>query len=1156
MAFRKQDPQNPQIQFNDIVSQYIQKINIKDPYKQPELEVRFKPEESKHFTKLEYDNVVQKIMSVDYVETNIGEYRLLIFPDFPALSNLRVEITTIEAVQEYCKSNDIVKLREKYPQRVKFVRKNRVLNDKTPLADVYFNDFNFSVSLRTEDTQTFKYVKDHGLFDNWPTIPKKFRYSNRVSFCNQEDEDNPTQIDLTIVRSSAKNGSQYIQSRTIEESNVFNNIETYEIEIEVVNKKAINMTPEMLLSYLKKANKYVLSGLQNTNYPISYPQQRAVYDSYIKMLNIEKGKYISTSNFIGPSSVTLQLKNITSVPMGAPNIRTNYTVTDKADGERRMLFIDNDGKIYLISGSMKIMFTGAICTDSLLSNTLIDGELILHDKKEKFINYFAAFDIYFAHNRNIRDNPFMVNFSKSSSGLDPKCRYATLINTIAFLKTNLNFVTDNKSKITFQVKEFYSTDNIGIFNACNIILSKSENNGFVYEIDGLILTPTELAVGANSPSDAAGPLRKITWQHSFKWKPSKFNTVDFLVRTKKTSTNQDIVTPIFEDGQDMNSIDQLKQYKTLILQCGYDISKNGYLNPCKDIIEGNIETKSSKQYYPEQFHPSNPYDASAGICNIMLTLNALNDLQIFTEGGEVILDNTIVEFRYDDSLEKSWKWIPIKVRFDKTSELRQGYKNYGNSYEVANSNWYSIHHPIDTTMIRTGEINDNYNDEDTSDIYYNNVTSSTNTQGLRDFHNLYVKKLLIRAVSFENATLIDYACGKAGDLPKWINSKLGFVFGIDYSKDNIENRLNGACARLLSSKQTNTNTPDALFVAGNSSENILNGKAFLDDMGVQIKDVIFGLNKIKIGKGVDPHYNKCKNGFDISSCQFAIHYFFENLLTFHGFMRNVAECTKLGGYFIGTTYDGTKVFNALKNTGSFEVYKNGNQICKILRNYDKGEFDDDETSLGYRIDVFQESINQSIPEYLVNFNYLKRIMTSYGFRPATPAETRMNLRDGIIEFKTLFGDMKSEIYNGRNDYRNAGDMDINEQKISFLNNCFIFKKFKHFDTPSLDRIYNRFIYKTADENILEHVENVKIAQIVEPNEVVEKVEVKIKKPRQVKPKIVILPEVEEGVEQVAEQVKIKKPRVKKTEAVEGDNTKTKPVIKKTKKTLKIIDTDS
>ena len=73
------------------------------------------------------------------------------------------------------------------------------------------------------------------------------------------------------------------------------------------------------------------------------------------------------------------------------------------------------------------------------------------------------------------------------------------------------------------------------------------------------------------------------------------------------------------------------------------------------------------------------------------------------------------------------------------------------------------------------------------------------------------------------------------------------------------------------------------------------------------------LNFLKnLGPAVKRQYAKGEPGFDISSCQFAIHYMFENKHTFYNFMRNVAECTREGGYFIGTCYDGKTIFNKLK----------------------------------------------------------------------------------------------------------------------------------------------------------------------------------------------------------------------------------------------------
>lgn len=115
---------------------------------------------------------------------------------------------------------------------------------------------------------------------------------------------------------------------------------------------------------------------------------------------------------------------------------------------------------------------------------------------------------------------------------------------------------------------------------------------------------------------------------------------------------------------------------------------------------------------------------------------------MFSEENEVFEDNTIVEFRYDLSREGQWRWVPLRVRYDKTSEFRRGIRNYGNAYHVANSNWYSIHNPISEEMISTGQdIPDEIGGDD--DVYYNRIgANSTNkTKAMRDFHNLFVKNI-------------------------------------------------------------------------------------------------------------------------------------------------------------------------------------------------------------------------------------------------------------------------------------------------------------------------------------------------------------------------------------------------------------------------------
>ena len=49
---------------------------------------------------------------------------------------------------------------------------------------------------------------------------------------------------------------------------------------------------------------------------------------------------------------------------------------------------------------------------------------------------------------------------------------------------------------------------------------------------------------------------------------------------------------------------------------------------------------------------------------------------------------------------------------------------------------------------------------------------------------------------------------------------------------------------------------------------------------------------------------------------------------------------------------------------------------------------DDDTSLGYAVDVYQESINKTFTEYLVNFDFLIRAMENFGFVPISDGEAQ------------------------------------------------------------------------------------------------------------------------------------------------------------------------
>ena len=965
--------------------------------------------------------------------------------------------------------------------------------------------------------------------------------------------DFPFQIDMSVVKESHKDQTGYISASTFEAARVLDSPIRYEIEIEVINDlvgpgTAFNH-PKHLLDNLRKMIKIVMSGFQGTNYPVSLSETRRVQRQYYHLLYPEEGRgsgsgrvrgadadddadadgrgddydyddsnappvNLRSKHFIGPASYTLQMENIRPLDTDSrvPNIRVNYSVTEKADGQRKLLFVaPKNGHVYLIDMNMNFQFTGAVSLNTKLYNSLIDGEHILHNKNGQFINLFLAFDVYFVHKADIRSRLFFPA-SVNEDEVLTNFRLPLMESLVKNLQLKcVSGGVDSLPPIRIETKKFEIASSSessprSIFDCCAAILRKCDEHQFEYHTDGLIFTPIDFGVGSTVRNDntVAGPLYKSTWEYSFKWKPAHMNTIDFLVTTKKGEDTEDLVSNIFKSGVDMSRCVQIQQYKTLVLRVGYDEKKHGHLNPCVTMIEGGggdtgtgTGTGTGDAYKPAPFYPTYPYDDQAHICHIMLRPDEAGVSQMMTMENDVFQDETIVEFSYDASQPVNWRWLPLRVRHDKTAEYRSGGKNYGNAYHVANNNWHSIHNAITPEMIMTGE---GIPDELVSnDIYYNHtetVSASalggrggggagrTLAKGMRDFHNLFVKRKLIMSVARPGHTLIDLAVGKGGDLPKWIAAKLGFVFGIDYSKDNLEHKFDGVCARYLDVKRNKRNIPDAIFIHGDSSKEIRAGQAAISERYRLITRAIFGegaKDASLLGRGVYPHYGRGADGFDICSVQFAIHYFFENIVKVQTFLQNVAECTKLGGYFIGTCFDGARIFQALARleTGDeLTVLRGGNtnagpggansdpeKMWSVRKKYHQTEFEPDSSSIGYEIEVYQDTINKATKEYLVNFDYLTQLLENYGFDLVTPEEAETTLAfpmpDGTATFETLFHHMETECRKSgmegatewsrqcQQEYGSALYMTSQEKQVSFYNRYFIFRKNRNINAKQL-----------------------------------------------------------------------------------------------------------
>jgi hypothetical protein len=1126
-----------------VIELYIKNISSPIKNKVSELEVRFgvfeppirdvyrkKDLSKKPITRIDFENVVKYLKASGFtLDDSLGEtpeqYYLRITEVTPIksdekrellkASNTRLEIRGLDLIKKYCMYNDIKKIIQESPERannmIKFTQKMAPLYDikdaHSMVQPIKFDDFNYRISYKMEEDFPLHLPKSKESIENWQNVKKTFRFIKRYRFSHPNL---PVFIDMSIVKTNQKDknkGFVLIPTYTIQQAYVFDNPEFYEIEIEVSNKDSEKLNNEVIMGALRKTIHVVLSGIQTTNYPVSYYEQDHVLLNYLNLIYMEKpekygGKSIKASDFFGPSSETLQIENLqTNTNI---NILTNYSVTDKADGERKLLYIcptmnDALARIYLIDMNMNVVFTGKTTTNKDLYHTLIDGEHILYDKTGKFINQYMAFDIYFTYQKKednkeskstivgVRNYKFIrlkgVDTDDAIEEKKEKYRYTILKQKIKEL--NLSLYGTDQCSFIINVKDFYS--NINIFESCSTVLNNSEY--LTYNTDGLIFTPCHLPV----PIDPQHGF-KVTWNKSFKWKPVDYNTIDFYVSIKRDKNGKEMIKSNFVGGQDLSSIDIDHPYKIVELRCGYSKNDRRHKNPYNDvlkIIKNEYITSRDprgfeESYTAELFKATNPFDPLAYLCYVPLERDDFNRFVMKTEEGDEFGENSIVEFKYDavsDYTSNAWRWKPLRLRNDKTAKLLSGQKEYGNAFHVANNNWHSIHYPITKEILMTG---DNIPKGD-AELYYDNNPESkkNNTKSLRIFHNI-VKSKLINAVSalHSDKTLIDYAVGKAGDLKKWIHAKIEFVFGVDIFRDNILNATDGACVRYIQDyEEYNKSTLKALFVVGDSSKHIRSGDAIDTPQEKEITRSIFSSpgQHYDLGK---KYGGIAKNGFQISSCQFAIHYFFKNQNSLHGFLRNVAECTQLGGYFIGTTYDGSLVFDQLKkfkkNEGiilSRETINSDENdvIFKMTKLYDETGFPDDEKSLGYTISVFQDSIGKAMDEYLVNFEYFKRLMQNYGFSLVDPKiERNMDIPSGTGYFKDFYNDIINRGDKGNrdnNEYRNVREMKEDEKFISFLNRYFIFKKVNEVDTKT--------IFKVIEEQAKETKENIASITIVD-----------------------------------------------------------------------------
>lgn len=241
--------------------------------------------------------------------------------------------------------------------------------------------------------------------------------------------------------------------------------------------------------------------LINLNYNKLHELINRVLSIINKSFIVEKNynNLVRTNRFVGPLPYTL-----TREKFNDGILTCGYSVTDKADGERYLMYFDENGWAFLVDRNNTFTFCGISPFE--LKNSIIDGELIN--------GVFYGFDALFNINRDIRDYNLIdrLKILGSITNKVKKVGEITLDTKAFYMKLNGEFC-----KLKNGVIRKHGGMNGGHIGCVSRQIWNRRDKLFKYDLDGLIFTPI---------------LKGYYNNCIYKWKP--VDTIDFFI-TKITS---------------------------------------------------------------------------------------------------------------------------------------------------------------------------------------------------------------------------------------------------------------------------------------------------------------------------------------------------------------------------------------------------------------------------------------------------------------------------------------------------------------------------------------------------------------------------------------------------------------------------------------------
>lgn len=1035
------------------------------------------------------DDVARVVATCNAHHRKVGEADDLdiftVDPKAPA-TRLRTTLRGGQAIRAYCEHQHAVAGTSTAAQAMTTVKKSLIRSTQEP-------EYGFRVTLSSEEHRELASpVRAR-------SAVSMYRLKRRYSYLLGSTEPALFRLDITVVKTAKALGRAF---RSISEARLQHREETVEVEVEMLppgpEGSDLPADRDIAVDLLQQVS-YVFELLTGGHRPMRRRDVEDAILAYAELVapyNAKAASAAQTRNnadgsrgggggggmpldratllavvrrspksmFAGPQPVALQGHNLVpnSVTNGSVLNDGEYMVTDKADGERALLFIAPGGAAYTINSRMVFRLVSRVAHD--LPRTLVDGELLPDGR-------FMAFDAYFLSGDALVGRPL-----------------AERIDAMRRVMTALGELPDTPPHMRFSSKQFLNAASAGgEGEGARAILA----GRLAYETDGLIFTPA----GPLARRDGTVPLFG-RWDANFKWKDARHNTVDFLVvRTASTVRR----------GRHFASFDLYVGQTRVPPVDALGVLRRRGLPDATSVIGGGGTGRGGGDVATAQ------YTASLfGTMDVELDGKRVARC----DNGDVISDYYVVECRHigpdgggggmsqappppaTAATASTRGWVPSRVRYDKTALYARTNRisNTANDYKTARNTLHTIMHPVRADDLTRG-IPAPRIVYDSADYYLDTVpTRHSVIADMSAFHNRIVKGAWLFA-SFPESAVLDLACGRGGDLHKWKDARCRVVVGVDASVTNITGGRvisDGIYSRYMEMASKSAMHPHTwAFLPFDARHPIASPKGLVggDPQFERLHAILWGLLPPQSdgGGGVDARlrpYIGIARSVDVVSCQFALHYFFDAPESLDTLLRNVAGSLRPGGVFVGTCLDGARVMERLKAGGGGDGGRRvvgrahspglGQDVVAWSIEYhgrdgdggghqkgaadnkatagDGGEREreednkDDMTHIGFgtRVSVFIDTINRPIMEHLVDFDVLVERAAAHGLRPMAAPEVARRMAfevDSATPAMPMFGDIHAAAMRhqgGDGGGMNVPDLAPHEQEFSFMNRAFVF----------------------------------------------------------------------------------------------------------------------